>query len=166
MVIMGISLSVVGRQWSVLTQRELEADLLAKGLEIQNALALYSATKKAGRVVPGEIYPHNLEELTKPPKPFLRKAYNDPMKRGDWELIRAPTGGIKGVRSTSNATPIKQANFPPALRHFEGLTRYQDWIFQFPNPSMPGQQATAPAPQGGSAPAPAPPSTGTTLPTQ
>ena len=46
MVIMGIGLAVVGRQWTFIIQRELEADLLAKGLEIQNALVLYSATKK------------------------------------------------------------------------------------------------------------------------
>ncbi len=36
MVIMGIGLAVVGRQWTFIIQRELEADLLAKGLEIQN----------------------------------------------------------------------------------------------------------------------------------
>ena len=40
-------------------QRELEADLLAKGIEIQNALAFYSATIKAGRVMPERSIPRH-----------------------------------------------------------------------------------------------------------
>jgi hypothetical protein len=51
---------------------------------------------KAGRVMPGEVYPRTLAELTREPKPFLRKVYMDPVSHGDWELIKAPTGGIMG----------------------------------------------------------------------
>ena len=134
--VMGLTMTVTARQWKVIVQRELEADLLAKGIEIQTALALYSANKKAGRVMPGEVYPHSLAELTKPPKPFLRKVYFDPVGRGEWQLIRAPTGGIMGVRSKSRERPIKQSNFPLAVRHFEGTPAYFDWAFQYPNPSM------------------------------
>ncbi len=134
-VVIGLTITAAAKQWKVVVQRELEADLLARGIEIQNALALYSATKKAGRVMPGEIYPRTLEELTKRPKPFLRKPYKDPITRKDWDIIRGPNGGIAGVRSLSTATPIKQHDFPPEVRHFEGLARYQDWIFQHPSPS-------------------------------
>lgn len=141
-VLIGITLTVVAKQWKMVVQRELEADLLARGLEIQNALALYSASKKAGRVIPGEIYPQSLKELTQLPKPFLRKEYLDPIERAPWDVIRAPNGGIMGVRSTSSQAPIRQHDFPPAIRHFEGLGRYQDWLFIHPSPSL---QQAAPA---------------------
>ena len=134
--VMGLSMTMAARQWKAIVQRELEADLLAKGIEIQTALALYSARAKAGRVMPGEVYPQTLTELTRPPKPFLRKVYLDPVGRGEWQLIRAPTGGIMGVRSKSREKPIKQGNFPLAVRHFQGTPTYFDWVFQYPNPSM------------------------------
>jgi len=135
-VVMGLTLSLAAKQWKMVVQREQEADLLAKGIEIQSALEAYSNTIKAGRVMPGEVYPLSLAELTKPPKPFLRKVYRDPMGSGDWEYLRAPNGGIRGVRSRSTSPPIKKREFPPTVRHFEGLPRYSDWVFQYPNASM------------------------------
>ncbi|MGC4099191.1 MAG: hypothetical protein QM706_18925 [Nitrospira sp.] len=134
--LMGLAMTTAARQWKTVVQRELEADLLAKGMEIQTALALYSASAKAGRVMPGEVYPQTLAELTKSPKPFLRKVYLDPVGHSEWELLRAPTGGIMGVRSKSKRTPIKQGNFPLAVRHFEGKPTHYDWVFQYPNPSL------------------------------
>jgi type II secretory pathway pseudopilin PulG len=134
--LMGLAMTMAARQWKTMVQRELETDLLAKGMEIQTALALYSASAKAGRVLPGEVYPQTLAELTRPPKPFLRKVYLDPVGRGEWELLRAPTGGIMGVRSKSRHKPIKQGNFQLAVRHFEGKPTHYDWVFQYPNPSM------------------------------
>jgi hypothetical protein len=111
-VLIGIVTTAAAKQWKVIVQRELEADLLAKGIEIQNALAFYSATIKAGRVMPGEVYPQTLVDLTRLPKPFLRKVYLDPMGHGEWEYLRAPTGGIMGVRSKSLAKPFRQHDFP------------------------------------------------------
>jgi type II secretory pathway pseudopilin PulG len=177
-VLMGLALTVAAKQWKTMVQREKEAELLFRGIEIQSALATYSAAMKKGRVVPGEIYPQSLEELTKPPKPFLRKAYTDPITAGDWEYVRDPTGRIKGVKSKSKAEPFKQHGFPPAVRHFEGLTSYEAWVFQYPSastpqtppgqpttpgqPTAPGQPAPAAQPgaatqPGPAAPAPAPP---------
>jgi hypothetical protein len=162
-VLISLSMTVAAKQWKMMVQRELEADLLMKGIEIQSALALYSATMKAGRVMPGEVYPQSLVDLTRQPKPFLRKVYPDPVGHGEWELLRAPTGGVMGVRSKSTAKPIRTVNFPAAVRHFEGRKSYRDWIFQYPNPSSSGITALAPgmttaAP--GSSPATAVPQTG------
>lgn len=137
-VLIGITMTAAAKQWKAMVQREREADLLTKGMEIQNALALYSARMKAGRVMPGEVYPQSLADLTRLPKPFLRKAYADPMARGDWEYLRAPTGGIMGVRSKSRSTPFKKHDFPQPVRHFEGRASYRDWVFQYPNPSIAG----------------------------
>jgi hypothetical protein len=134
-VLIGIVTSVAAKQWKMMVQRELEADLLARGIEIQQALAVYSTAMKAGRVMPGEVYPQSLVDLTRLPKPFLRKVYLDPMGHGEWEYLRSPTGGIMGVRSRSKAKPIRQHEFPPAVRHFEGRARYDEWVFQHPNPS-------------------------------
>lgn len=142
-VIMGLAMSVAARQWKTTVQRELEADLLAKGIEIQTALALYSTSIQAGRVLPGAVYPQTLDDLTRLPKPFLRKVYLDPIGHGEWELVRAPTGGIMGVRSKSKRKPIKQHDFPPDVRHFDGKSTYYDWVFQYPNASL-----TALAPPG------------------
>jgi len=134
-VLIGLMVTMAAQQWKTMVQRELEADLLAKGIEIQNALAIYSATMKAGRTIQGEIYPAALVDLTKQPKPALRKVYLDPMGHGEWELVRHPNGGIMGVRSKVKAKPIKQHEFPLTVRHFENLPTYHDWVFQFPNVS-------------------------------
>ena len=173
-VLIGISTTAAAKQWKAMVQRELEADLLSKGIEIQNALALYSATLKAGRVMPGELYPQSLADLTRLPKPFLRKAYSDPMTHGEWEYLRAPTGGIMGVRSKSRATPFRKHDFPQAVRHFEGRASYHDWLFQHPNPSgsvslplgaVPSQPVAAQNPAPNPAANPAAPAAGTPPPT-
>ena len=160
-VVMGIALTTAVKQWKLIVQREQEADLLAKGIEIQNAVALYSATMKAGRVVPEEVYPQSLAELTRPPKPFLRKVYLDPISKGEWDYLRVPNGGIKGVRSRSKAKPIRKANFPLEVRHFEGLPTYNDWIFQHPNPSA---AASALTPTSATPPPPGQPPAQTPIP--
>jgi len=144
-VLIGLTTTAAAKQWKAMVQRELEADLLSKGIEIQNALALYSAARKAGRVMPGEVYPQSLAELTRLPKPFLRKAYADPMSHGDWEYLRSPTGGIMGVRSKSRGKPFKKHDFPLVVRHLEGRATYYDWIFQHPNPSTAGSLPVGPA---------------------
>lgn len=151
-VLIGIATTAAAKQWKIIVQRELEADLLAKGIEIQNALAFYSTTFKAGRVMPGEVYPQTLADLTRLPKPFLRKVYLDPIGHGEWEYLRAPTGGIMGVRSKSRAKPFRKHDFPLAVGHFDGRATYYDWVFQHPNPS-----STAIVPQG-TASSPAAPS--------
>lgn len=164
-VLIGITTTAAARQWKAMVQRELEADLLAKGIEIQSALALYSTTMKAGRVMPGELYPQSLADLTRSPKPFLRKAYLDPIMRGEWEYLRGPGGGIMGVRSKSLAEPFKKHEFPQAVRHFDGRKSYHDWLFQHPNPStasalpmavMPGQNGPNQAGSGSNLPGAAP----------
>ena len=172
-VLIGITTTAAAKQWKAMVQRELEADLITKGVEIQNALALYSASKKAGRVMPGEVYPQSLAELTRVPKPFLRKVYTDPMTHGEWEYLRAPTGGIMGVRSKSRSKPFRKHDFPQAIRHFEGRPSYYDWVFQYPNPSSagmfpqgqdPAQAGAPPNPVPGTPPAPETiPSNGTSL---
>ena len=133
--LIGITLAGVARPWKTILQREREADLLARGIEIQSAIGAYSMRMKAGRVVPGEYYPQTLEELTRQPRPLLRKVYGDPITNRPFDLVRAPTGGVMGVRSRSETPPLRQHEFPPAVRHFDGMKRHRDWVFQHPNAS-------------------------------
>ncbi len=133
--LIGLTLSASVQPWKRVAQREREADLLAYGMEIQRAIGAYSTRMKAGRVMPVEVYPHTLDELTRQPAPLLRKVYRDPMTGGPFELVRAPTGGVMGVRSRSVTKPIRQHEFPDAVRHFDGMKRYRDWVFQHPNAS-------------------------------
>jgi len=170
-VVMGLLLTVAAKQYKMAIQREAEADLLQQGIEIQTALMGYSAAMKASGGQQEDYYPVTLDQLTRPPRPFLRKPYLDPMTGKPWDYIRAPTGGIMGVRSRSRDETIKRGDFPPAVRHFEGLTRYSDWVFQHPNPSTsgggspqpsggpPGTPPSAPGsqPSQGSSPPPGPP---------
>jgi type II secretory pathway pseudopilin PulG len=147
-VLMAIGMTAAAKQWKTVVQREQEADLLWRGIEIQTAIQVYSNTKKQGRVMPGEIYPQTLEDLTKPPKPSLRKAYKDPITGGDWQYIRdQATGGIRGVRSASTLAPIKQHEFPAAVAHFEGFEAYNQWVFQYPSLSTPQTQQGVPGQQ-------------------
>ncbi|BCA54067.1 conserved exported protein of unknown function [Nitrospira sp. KM1] len=150
-VLIGIVTTMGAQQWKMMMQRELEADLLTKGIEIQNALALYSTAMKAGRVIQGEVYPQSLMDLTRLPKPYLRKVYLDPLTRGTWDYIRSPSGGIMGVRTRRKGEPMKKHEFPLAVRHFDGMKSYRDWIFQHPNPSTVSLfPSTAPPGPGGS----------------
>ncbi len=62
----------------------------------------------------------------------------------DWIYIRdVATGRIKGVRSRAKLTAIKQHKFPPAVFHFEGLTQYHDWVFQYAPASTPQEPQAA-----------------------
>jgi type II secretory pathway pseudopilin PulG len=163
-VLISIAVTAAAKQWKTVLQREKEADLLARGIEIQTALALYSATQIAqgssqatATPVPQAQgtqfrYPLTLEELTKSPKPFLRKAYKDPITGGDWEFVRDPASGrIKGVRSPSKALAIKQHDFPPVVHHFEGLAVHHDWVFQHPSGGMAAPPQPGAAQQSGAA---------------
>jgi hypothetical protein len=51
--------------------------------------------------------------------------------------MKGPEGEIYGVYSLSEQEPLKQGNFSPANKNFEGKTSYADWVFMH----MPTQQA-------------------------
>jgi len=79
----------------------------------------------------------------------LRRIYVDPITGKDgWGIVRAPDGGIMGVHSLSDATPLKSASFAPADRSFEGMTRYSAWQFVY-------REGVLPAAPTGWVPAPA-----------
>lgn len=129
--VLGILLSAVGSAWRTHVVREREEELLFVGHEYRKAIAKFSASTPVG----AHRYPLELAELLKDPRRpdtqrYLRKLYRDPITDStQWGLLRTPDGGIAGVYSLSEHTPLKQANFRPENRAFEGKEKYRDWLF-------------------------------------
>lgn len=132
--ILGLSVAMAGNSWTNLSRRAREADLLWKGTQIRAAIGSYYS-KSHGQGA-GKIFPSQLDYLLKDPRflqttRHLRRLYADPMTGGDWELIKDPTGRIKGVRSTLAEEPFKQSGFSEENRDFEGRTLYTEWEFAY-----------------------------------
>ncbi len=131
-VVMGIGLSVTGKYWSMILRRDKEEELIFRGRQFVRAIESYY------NAVPGDRrYPRSFEDLLKDPRTpvtrrHLRKVYVDPFTgKADWEIIRAPDGGIMGIKSRSEMEPIKKGNFPAELRHLSGKERYSEWEFVY-----------------------------------
>lgn len=109
---------------------DLEAELLFRGQSYRAAIRSYYEIEE-----PEKTYPKTLDQLLYDPRfihrRHIRKLYKDPITGGDWVLIRAADGGISGVVSSSDARPIKQANFPKELEAFEGAGSYAEWLFEY-----------------------------------
>lgn len=127
----GVVMANTGIDWSQDAQREKERELLFVGDQYRQAIALYYHR------TPGIVksFPAKLEDLISdnrfnPPQHYLRKLYRDPiMNQKQWGIVTAPEGGIMGVRSLSDATPIKTTNFGYEDQAFEGATKHSDWQF-------------------------------------
>jgi type II secretory pathway pseudopilin PulG len=148
--ILSIGLALVGEVWYTGTKREKEAELLFVGNQYRKAIERYYLTG------PQRQYPRSLEELVKDPRRptterYLRKVYLDPMTGKDFALVKAPDGGIVGVRSESEEAPLKIAGFKARDAAFENAQKYSDWRFIHTAP-----KPAPPAPKPGAKPAAAP----------
>lgn len=123
-------------------QREREAELLRIGAEIVRAIGIYHERS------PGSIkhWPPSLEALTDDRRFVslqrpLRRVYADPITRShDWGLVPAPGGGIAGVYSKSEMTPIRMAGAELTELGLGAAQRYSDWRFVY-NPQVAGESA-------------------------
>jgi type II secretory pathway pseudopilin PulG len=120
-------LALAGEMWDTAAQREREAELLFIGNEYRVAIRRYY---HAG---PQRQYPASLEDLLEDPRRpgierYLRRLYPDPITGGQWVPIKGPEG-IVGVRSASEAVPLKTGGFAVRDAAFEGARRYSDWQF-------------------------------------
>ncbi len=146
-VIVGIVLEAAQlTTWRVL-QADREAELLFRGRAYRNAIRDFYQANGA--------FPRSLEDLLKDPRSasrkYIRELYVDPMRKGEWTLVRAG-GGIAGVASTSREEPLKQANFPTEFEKFSGAKSYADWIFEYVPPPRPPTQPPGTKPPGASPP--------------
>jgi type II secretory pathway pseudopilin PulG len=131
-IVIGMALASTGRMWSTVLKREKEAELIFRGSEIRKGIERYY--KRPGII---KAYPKSLSDLIKDKrlatvKRHLRKIYVDPMTgEPDWVLIKAPDGGIQGVKSRSGEEPYKKKNFPEELKALEDKLKYSEWEFVY-----------------------------------
>ncbi len=109
--IMSTGLALAGEVWHTGRVREKEAELLFVGNEYRKAIARYyfSGTQRQ--------YPRALADLIKDSRHpgtvrHLRRLYADPITGGaEWGLVKGPDGGIAGVHSLSEDSPLKSGGF-------------------------------------------------------
>jgi type II secretory pathway pseudopilin PulG len=143
--------------WHHEAQRAREQELRFVGDEIRRAIGLFYERAPGG----AKRYPRSLEDLLRDDRylvtrRYLRRIYRDPLTaQPQWGLVPAPGGGIMGVYSLSEATPLKIDGFDEADKAFTGAQHYADWKFVYvpalitqpPAPSTPpGKPPAAPAP--------------------
>lgn len=116
--LLGTGLAALGTQWQVAAQREREAELLFRGLQIRDALQRFNAATPAGT----PPLPQALDELLVDgrglePRFHLRRLYADPFTgQADWVLLRDAAGGIVGVHSRSQRPALRRHGLPVASR--------------------------------------------------
>ena len=114
--LMGAALAALGTQWQVAGQREREAELLFRGLQIRDALQRFNALTPAGTLP----LPLTLDELlvdrrALEPRFHLRRLYADPFSgQADWVLLREAGGGILGLHSQSQRPALRRHDLPVA----------------------------------------------------
>ncbi|MES2321445.1 MAG: type II secretion system protein [Pseudomonadota bacterium] len=128
---MGATLAATGLLWSTAQQRVKEQELLFIGNAFRQAIGDYYER------TPGALkrYPPSLDALLKDDRQagtvrHLRRIYADPFThQSKWGEIKSSDGGVKGVYSLSDETPIRKVGV--ALRASEGAAevRYSDWQF-------------------------------------
>ena len=146
--LVGLGVSSYAIVWSQQAQREREQELLFIGNEFRRAIANYYEQS------PGTAkrYPEKLDFLLFDAryltiKRHLRRIYIDPMtSKASWGTVPAPDGGIMGIFSLSEKTPIKTGGFDEADKDFAGASKYSSWRFIYvpaANPELPGRKASA-----------------------
>lgn len=129
--LIGLALAGAALLWDVQQRREKERELLFVGKQYIDAIASYYHAAPGG----AKKYPRSMEELLRDPrypniKRHLRKPWRDPMTGStEWGIVYASQGGIAGIYSLVEGTPIKQANFGTLESLLAGKARYQDWRF-------------------------------------
>jgi type II secretory pathway pseudopilin PulG len=129
-VVMGVALTAVGKQWKVVLQRDHESELLFRGNRIKTAIQLYAADYEVQKATRANRYPLSLQQLTQKPKRYLPKVYKDPITGQHFDLIKVGAE-IRGVKSRSKQVPLDQVQFKKA-------TAYNQIAFQAETQSAPG----------------------------
>lgn len=103
---------------------------------------------------PGTVkrYPERLDDLMIEDRRFLntqrylRRLYADPISGNPtWGLVAAPQGGIMGVHSLSEKTPIKTGSFRIVDDGLSKTSRYADWRFVYEPPVEPQKPGAVPS---------------------
>ncbi len=146
-IVIALAAEVAVQTTSQVMKRDREDELLYRGDQYRRAIKSYYESG-----VGIKRYPPSLDDLLVDPRfqrrRHIRQLYPDPMDRegkGEWKLIRATDGGIKGVVSSSEDKPLKQANFPAGMERFSGAGTYAAWTFEHV-PTVAGARSLQSAP--------------------
>lgn len=129
---MGGALGVTGSLWHEVQQREKERELLFVGMQYKQAIEQYYLSPSNQKRYPPTLEALLLDERMPAIRRYLRRPYRDPLTNAaKWGIVLAPQGGVMGVFSQAEGTPIKQANFPPELAWEGGKSSYSEWQFVY-----------------------------------
>lgn len=127
---LGLATQQVVRVLSQEAQRAREAELLFVGQAWVHAIASYLEAS------PGAVktFPRELEDLVEDRrhltmKRHLRAPYADPVSRLPMQPLRRADGTIEGVRSPSEATPIRSGAIQLDTLRLAAASRYAGWHF-------------------------------------
>lgn len=132
--LMGVGVMAMAEVYKLQAMRDRERELLFIGHQFRAAIASYyeSRTSTGDRQ-----YPRSLDDLLKDPRSagvrrHLRRLYPDPITgRPEWGLVIV-NGGVAGVHSLSEATPLKVSGFDPEDASFRDARMYREWKFTYP----------------------------------
>lgn len=135
-VMLGIMAGKAAKSWKTTMVQERETELIWRGTQYREALIRYY------RAVPGPGQRQQtrslteLKDLLEDPHMtgkvrYLRKLYLDPITGKEFEPIRDAARKIVGVKSTSEAEPLKKKNFPDEYVDFEDKKKYNEWEFVY-----------------------------------
>ena len=132
--VLAIGMVTVGPLWARQAQRDREAEMLRVGVAYAVAIEHYYRMPAGGmRQLPRSVDDLLLDRRFPVPVRHLRSAYTDPLKPGvALELVRAPSGEIRGVASSSLEAPIRQTAWSDGRHTLPATTpttRYRDWQF-------------------------------------
>lgn len=128
-VVMTVAAQVATILTSQLVRREMEEELLFRGMAYRDAIGRYYAA-----VPERPEYPRNLSDLLSDPRfpqrRHIRQLYADPTG-GEWRLILTERGRVMGVASAAAHPPMKKAHFPKDIAHFAQVQRLSEWEFLY-----------------------------------
>ena len=150
--VLGLASAMTLEVASTAARRSAERELRGIGGEFNAAFKSYFLSSPKGT----PAYPHMLEDLLRDPRfpglrRHLRRIYADPLTgHTEWGLVPAPGGGIMGVYSLAQGTPMGRAenalkaNLPPGTPK----GGYAEWMFGYdPNAMLAARPAAQSAAQ-------------------
>jgi type II secretory pathway pseudopilin PulG len=141
--LIGVAASASLSLGATIARRDVERELLAVGLEIQQSLYGYAGITGTSPPATSARGPRHLDELLKDSRVpgirrHLRQLYTDPLTgRNEWGVVRDAQGYIVGVYSLADGKPIRRIGFEPSLPHFEEAENYGQCVFGFPSAVAP-----------------------------
>jgi type II secretory pathway pseudopilin PulG len=136
LVLIGVAALGAAEVWATSVKREREAELLFVGDQYRRAILSYWKVSPGRRAYPPSIDVLLTDNRFPNPVHHLRRVYRDPMtETGEFEPI-IQANALMGVHSTSDAAPIKKANFAQPYKQFESAETYAQWQFIFLPPGV------------------------------